>query len=346
MREGVRLHAISPKVRLYARAGRRSIWESVVFGLSTVRLLWAPAFDVLDVDQFPFSQFFIARLVCAIRRKPMTATWHEVWDPAYWRSYMGWLAPVGVWLQRAAVRQAELVFANSSLTATRLTSWLGVDPARVVILPPAGIESVIKRTPLPKTVDCIFIGRLLPHKHVDVFLRAIARLPGVTGAVIGTGPELGRLQRLASELGISERVAFEAPSSHAAAIDRLRAARLLVSPSTREGFGIAVFEANACGVPALVVRHPDNAALEMVRDGENGLICELDAQTIAARIQTFLADPAMQMRMSQAAQKAASVYSWESYVTRMVAALESLQKSRIPFPVAAEGPGGSAKRAA
>lgn len=345
LRDGVRLYAIGPNVRLYRGDGRRSIWQSVVFGLSAVRLLWAPAFDVLDVDQFPFSQFFVARLVCMIRRKPMTATWHEVWDPAYWTRYMGWLGRVGVWLQRAAVRRVDLVFANSVLTATRLTTWMGVDPKRVVVLPPAGIESLPNRQPLSKTVDCIFIGRLLPHKHVDVFLCALATLPGVSGLIIGSGPERERLQALACELGISDRASFEAPSSHDAAVDRLRAARLLVSLSTREGFGISVFEANACGVPALVVRHSDNAALEMVRDDENGLICALDVGTIAARIRSYLANPATQARMSQAAQKAAAVYSWESQVTRMVAALESLQELAVPSSLA-EGQGGGSTKAA
>jgi glycosyltransferase involved in cell wall biosynthesis len=347
MRDGVCLFAISPRVRMYSPDGRRSIWQSVVFGLSTLRLLWAPAFDVLDVDQFPFTQFFLARLVCLIRRKPMTATWHEVWDSAYWYRYMGWLSRVGVWLQRAAVRQADLVFTHSALTASRLTTWLGVDPERVMILPPAGIESLPKREPLPKTVDCIFIGRLLSHKHVDVILQALAKLPGTTGLIIGSGPERDRLQTLASELGISDRVRFEAIGSHEVAIDRLRAARLLVFLSPREGFGISVFEANACGVPALVVHHPDNAALEMVRDGENGMICELDPEAIAARIHSFLADPAIQLRMGHAAQEAASAYSWESHVTRMVAALESLQlrKEKLTPPLP-EGRGGGQKRAA
>lgn len=349
VRDGVHLYAIGPRIPLYTPKGRRSIWQSVVFGLSTIRLLWAPAFDVLDVDQFPFSQFFAAQLVCSLRRKPMTATWHEVWDQTYWKQYMGWLGPIGVWLQRSAMRRADLIFANSALTASRLTSWMGVDPERVVVLPPAGIESLGLPSPTTdviKTIDCIFIGRLLSHKHVDVLLRALAKLPGVTGLIIGNGPERDRLQALAGELGISDRLRFETTSSHDAAIDRLRAARLLVSPSTREGFGISVFEANACGVPTLLVRHPDNGALEMVRDGENGLVCDLDVDRIAARIGSYLADSAMQTRMSQAAQKAASRYSWEAHVSRMVEALESLQKSVAPSPLPGEGQSGSSPKAA
>ncbi len=323
VRDGVVLRAIAPRVPLYTSGGRRSIWQMIAFGLGTFRLLWSPPFDVLDVDQFPFIHFFPAKLVCTLRRRPMAATWHEVWDAAYWRRYIGWLGPVGVMLQRLAARQADIVFANSALTATRLTTWLGVDPRKILILPPSGVETIRNREPLPKTIDCIFIGRLLTHKHVDVLIRAVASLPGVNALIIGSGPELGRLRALATELGATDRVTFESPGTHEGVLDRLRAARLLTFPSTREGFGIAVLEANACGVPALVVKHPDNAAQEMVRQGENGLICDLDVAPMAAAIRGFLADQAVQDRMSRVARTVASAYSWETYVTRMVGALQS-----------------------
>lgn len=346
VRDGVVFQAIGPRVRMYTPDGRRSIWQTVVFSLSALQLLWAPDFDVLDVDQFPFGHFFLARLICTLRRKPMTATWHEVWDSAYWKRYIGWLGPVGVLLQRASARRADLIFANSTLTAGRLVSWLGIDPKRVLVLPPAGIESIPSPSPCPlegeargggsqKIIDCIFIGRLLAHKHVDVLLRALARLPGVIGLILGVGPERERLLALSAELGLRDRVHFESPRTHELAIARLQSARLLVSPSTREGFGITVFEANACGVPALVVQHPDNAATELIEDGVNGFITNLDPLEIADRIKTYLGDPAAQARMSRVAHAAASTYSWENHATRMEAAFASLS----PFPIAADGQG-------
>ena len=273
----------------------------------------------------------------------MTARWYEVWDRAYWKDYIGWLWPLGVWLQRTTARRADLIFADSALTARRLTTSAGVDPNRILVLPLAGIESLPPAPPSPKSVDCIFIGRLLHHKNVDVLLRALALLPGVTGLIIGSGPERERLVALAAELGVADRVRFESPDTHDAAIERLRSARMLVSPSTREGFGITVFEANACGVPALVVQHPDNAATELIDDDVNGFITALDPVSIADRIKSYLADPLAQSRMSQAALKAASGYSWETYVSRMEAAFESLISLS---PLAGEGRGGGSQKAA
>jgi len=161
-------------------------------------------------------------------------------------------------------------------------------------------------------------------------------LPGVTGLIVGSGPEKARLIALAGELRISDRVSFESPAGHDAVLNRLRAARLLVFPSTREGFGVAVLEANACGVPALVVQHPDNAALELVRDDVTGIICDLAPHPMAANIRAYLADPVLQARMSKAARVTAATYSWDAYVNKMEAALKSLV-GEIPSPLAGEG---------
>ena len=326
VRDRVVFDAISPRVRLYTAKGSRSIWESVVVGLGSLSLLWSPAFDVLDVDQFPFTPFFAARLVCRLRHRPMTATWYEVWDRDYWREYMGWLGPIGFWLQKFAARSADLILADSALTARRLTQWLGVDGSRVIVLSPGTTVSGEDQGggPARKMIDCIVIGRLLHHKNVDVFLHALALLPGVTGLVVGSGPEKSRLEALARQLGIAERVRFESPDTHDAVLARLRASRLLVFPSTREGFGVAVLEAAACGVPSLIVQHPNNAAVELVRHRENGLICNLHAQAMAAEIRGYLADEAIQARMSRIAQQRARVYTWDAYVNGMERALQSL----------------------
>jgi L-malate glycosyltransferase len=335
-RDGIVFQSVAPRTAVYTRNGGRSIWESVVFGLGSLRLLWSPDFDVLDVDQFPFTPFFAARLVCWLRGRPMTATWHEVWDRDDWQESVGRLGPLAFLLQRYAAQSADLIYANSRLTARRLVELLGIDPKRVLVLAPG------TTIPSPsgggqgggaKTTDCIFVGRLLAHKHVDVLLRALALAPGVTGLIVGTGPEKNRLIALAAELRISDRVRFESPTSHDTVLERVRSARLLVFPSTREGFGVAVLEANACGVPALVIQHPDNAALELVRDDVTGIICDLAPHPMAANIRAYLADPLLQSRMGKAALATAASYSWDAYVNKMEAALRSLV-GEIPSPLA------------
>ena len=88
--------------------------------------------------------------------------------------------------------------------------------------------------------------------------------------------------------GVSDRVVFTGFKDYAELIGVLKSSRVFVLPSSREGFGISVLEANACGLPAVVVKHPNSAAPGLIKDGVNGLTCELTADAIAETIKKVL----------------------------------------------------------
>jgi glycosyltransferase involved in cell wall biosynthesis len=99
----------------------------------------------------------------------------------------------------------------------------------------------------------LFVGGLLPVKAVDVLLNAAARLVAdgtpVRLLVIGDGPQRTKLQSLAAELGLGERVRFVGAIPHADLPDWYRAADLFVLPSHSEGVPNVLLEASACGTP-------------------------------------------------------------------------------------------------
>ena len=64
----------------------------------------------------------------------------------------------------------------------------------------------------------------------------------------------------------------------------MKSSKVLVLPSTREGFGIVVIEANACGIPVVVVDHEMNAAMDLVHNGENGFKTKLSPVDMADNI--------------------------------------------------------------
>jgi glycosyltransferase involved in cell wall biosynthesis len=68
----------------------------------------------------------------------------------------------------------------------------------------------------------------------------------------------------------------------------MQASRVFVLPSTREGFGIAALEANACGMPFITIDHEQNAAKELVVNGENGILIGLDPVEMAQAIEKLL----------------------------------------------------------
>lgn len=68
----------------------------------------------------------------------------------------------------------------------------------------------------------------------------------------------------------------------------MKSSKILVLPSSREGFGMVVLEANACGLPVLTVDEPQNAAQHLIREGINGVITEASAESIAKGISELL----------------------------------------------------------
>jgi glycosyltransferase involved in cell wall biosynthesis len=140
----------------------------------------------------------------------------------------------------------------------------------------------------------VVVGRLLPHKRVDLLLEALAILREegrpVTARVVGTGPQLGSLQSQTAALGLTDFVDFRQDvHSQQLLYGVIKAARAAVFPSEREGFGIAVLEALACGVPVITTSAPDNLARHLVASsGGGGAICEPNAAALADAIAAVL----------------------------------------------------------
>ncbi|MEB4210075.1 glycosyltransferase family 4 protein [Mycobacterium sp. 94-17] len=312
----VRLHALCRQWPLYTRQ-RRSIVEAVAFSLACVRLLTVP-FDLVEVDQIPILPLLAVKMVCLIRRKPMVATWHEVWGKDYWQSYLGGLGAVAALLERLVLRLPDRIIAVSEGTAQRVrqisarrtpvvVGHNGIDPDEILGAPADG-----------RCTDLLFVGRLLDHKGVDALIDAVAELSGrgtsLSLTVVGKGPEEAALRQRAAALDVAAQVTFtgELPT-HAEVIGRMKSARLMVFPTRREGFGLAAVEAMACGTPVITTEHPDNFARLLIAPGRNGYLCRPDGRDLADLIVRALAERPM---LSLGAVETASRYTWHEAVGR------------------------------
>lgn len=292
--DGVTFHAISRLVPLYVK-DRRSLRQAAAFGLACLRMLRYD-FDVLEADHIPFVQVLVLRLITTVKRKRFVVTWHEVWGRSYWRQYLGRLGFAAWLIESLAMRLPDHIIAASPQTAQRLRASLG---ERIPIsVAPNGIDlaAVANAHPDSAPADIAVVGRLMPHKRVDMLLEAVARLRAdglpVTCRVIGDGPERTALHQKANELGIADAVEFRHDVSEQKDVyGLLKAARVCVFPSAREGFGIAVLEALACGMPVITTSAPDNLARHLVQRSARGTVCEPSAAALAAAVKTVLAGP-------------------------------------------------------
>ncbi|MGA7923207.1 MAG: glycosyltransferase family 4 protein [Thermoplasmata archaeon] len=152
-----------------------------------------------------------------------------------------------------------------------------------------------------------FTGRLVPHKGVDSLLRAMVGLPpDVALLVIGRGSRLPELRALARRLNLLGRVQFASDVSDDELPAYLRAADIFVFPSQNrlEGFGLAVVEAMAAGLPVVITDMP--GVREVIEPGVEGVLVEpLIASDLTDRVRELLDDPERRRKMGERARQRA-----------------------------------------
>lgn len=333
--DGVTYHGVCRPRSLYD-GDRRSLGQAVRFALGCLRVMARPC-DVIEADCIPYMHLYTLRVVATVRRKRLVVTWHEVWGREYWERYLGRRGRLAWWIERTAMRLPDEIIAVSEETKRRIQSYVG--NAVPVTVAPNGIDlDAVRRAPVAdEPVTLVTVGRLLANKRVDLLLDAVARLHAqgdmVTCRVIGDGPERTALEARAHALGIGARVEFRTDVGDQTTLYSLvKAARVFVSASEREGFGIAVLEALACGLPVVTTTAPDNLAAHLVRDSRAGVVCEPSADALADAIEGVLASaapPVADMAWLRA-------FDWDVVAETVLAAILGDEKAsglaRDPFP--------------
>ncbi len=272
---GVRVLAVGPRLELYVN-GRRRIGPPLVFGLGVLRhlLRHGRGYDVVHTASFPYFSLLAAGLVRRSHGFRLVVDWHELWSRGYWREYLG---PVGGrigWaVQGICVRIPQQAFCFSRLYERRLREERLRGP--VVVLE-GQFEGSAAEAPLPAERVVVFAGRHIPEKRPAALVPAIARaretIPDLRGEIYGDGPEREKVLETIARHRLQDVV--EAPGFVDGSVVEaaLGQALCLALPSRREGYGLVVLEALSRGTPAVVVRGEDNAAAELVVDGENGFV--------------------------------------------------------------------------
>jgi glycosyltransferase involved in cell wall biosynthesis len=208
--------------------------------------------------------------------------------------------------RNAAVGSAAFVFTPSAYLRGVALRW-GIPAGRIAVIPNPAPD--VAGLPLREQARAElelngatlgFAGRLMAAKALEVGLEALVRVPEVALVVVGDGPERARLERLAAELGVGDRVRFLGARSRGDVLKTLRAVDAAVLPSRWENFPHLVVEALAVGTP--VIASAVGGVPELVHDGENGLLVPAgDAGALAAAIRRVVTDEALRSRLAAAA---------------------------------------------
>jgi glycosyltransferase involved in cell wall biosynthesis len=212
-------------------------------------------------------------------------------------------------------RHVKKLFTISQAVSDRLTTWNRV-PSEVLHPPPPQ---------RPYRCDgygdyLFFTSRLTPLKRADLLLSALAEptARGLKAVIAGDGEDRPRLETLARELGVADRVRFEGFLDDAALVAHLAVCRAVVFPPRGEDYGFVTVEAFASAKPVITCTD-SGGPLELVRDRHNGLVVAPVPAALAAACAELSADAARAERLGRQGLAVAAGLSWERTVTRLLA---------------------------
>jgi glycosyltransferase involved in cell wall biosynthesis len=224
-----------------------------------------------------------------------------------------------VWASERAIPK---VYRNCSFQAISISTATdlnerGVPVEQVSVIHP-GIDHEYycpdKETQRATVPTILYVGRLKRYKGIDVLIKALAKLRDrevdAQLVISGRGNDRSRLERLTKSLGLQDRVDFVGYIGEAEKLHRLRSAWVLAYPSPKEGWGITIVEASACGTPVIASDSP--GLRESVRTGESGLL--VPHGMVDLWVQAFekvFSDPGLRGRLGMGGRVHATQFSWE-----------------------------------
>ena len=180
----------------------------------------------------------------------------------------------------------------------------------------------------------VFVGRLEYYKGVDILLDAwsaiLERHPTARLVLVGAGTAGDDLQARAAKSPGAERITFTGFVSEEEKIDWMRRASVVVQPSHKEGWGLTVLEANACGTPVVATDVP--GLRDSVLPGVNGLRAPGgNPAALAETLLEVLENPDLRAELSNGALEWASRFAWDAVADAFAEVLEALAAGQ-PMP--------------
>jgi glycosyltransferase involved in cell wall biosynthesis len=306
------------------RKGNRNLFNYIV-PLEYRKRFRHEHYDIIidDINKIPFhSPLFV--------REPLLAMVMHLFDKAIFKEASFPAASYVYVAERLALsiyRKTPLVAISES---TRKELMMHGCPQENIFLVPCAVNHAVYRQ-IPgvhRTEPLIgYVGRIKKYKSVDHLLHAFAivlkELPLAKLVIIGDGDSKSEFQRIAHTLHINQATTFTGFLPPEEKIRLLNQMQIVVNTSAKEGWGLTVTEANACGTPAVASDVP--GLRDAVRDGESGLLYEYgNIEQLAEKMLLLLRDEHLRARLSAGALAYAQSLTWDASAKTMLDVIEQV----------------------
>ena len=234
----------------------------------------------------------------------------EMWDMTLPPHLAGFGRAIESRVAPPIYRRTRIVTLSES-SRDELVNAMGFRPQLVTVVPP-GIDPSFSpggrrsRTPLVAAV-----GRLVPVKRFDVLIDALVevrrRQPGLEAVIVGEGYEREALESRIRAAGAEDWLHLRGRLRDDELISLYRRAWVLASASAREGWGMTITEAAACGTPAVATRIAGHS--DAVADGESGVLVDSPVE-LASALDRVIGDTELRRRLGAGARRHAAQFTW------------------------------------
>ena len=306
--------------RILPRGGRLTVYGHGLLHLLRARRSYDVVVDV--VNGLPF-------LSPWVRRRGVVALVHHLHREQWRIIYPGTGGRVGWWVESWLFPRVyrDVPVLTVSEASRRDLVGLGFAPDRVTVAhngtpPLPSPRSTRSETPLL----CV-LARLVPHKRIELAVDAVADLaadvPGLRLELVGDGWWREEIEAHVARRGVGDRVTFLGRVSEQDKVDALARAWVMLLPSVKEGWGIAVLEAAAVGTPTVACRSAGGTA-ESVQDGVTGLLVDDDG--LGGAVRRLLLDAGAREAMGSAARSYAAGFTWDATTTVVEGVLRGVRE--------------------
>jgi glycosyltransferase involved in cell wall biosynthesis len=255
----------------YKSGGKRSIFQAIAFALGTFKHLRNSNYDVIYCSSVPVLPIILIAFNNLWSKKVLIVEWFEVWSLKYWVSYIGYTRGIVGWLVQLLAQQlgdARITYNNNAFNYLYKKSFLG-NSSNIIKL--KGLYTNLnthknKKHNLNRN-DIIFLGRFTSEKQPILAIDIISELVNIGWVghfwMIGTGPLKLEIEAKTKRINLENRVTILNNVSDQMVEKKMLSSFALLHPSKREGYGLAILEAAGRGVPAIMIRYPENRAIEL-----------------------------------------------------------------------------------
>jgi len=299
----------------------RSLWNFLTFSVALLLHLRSNHYDIVDAQTYsPLPTALLGTLFSSSR---LVATIHDVTDKDN-RDFFQWPRLATILETLILKLPFRKIVTVSQATKKLLTERHGIKPETVDVIYSGTSFTMPKLVASnKKAYDFIYVGRLVPHKHVDQFIR-ICEETGARGAIVGHGPLEEDLRGQASTVSTVKFIGRL--NSRNEVLGEIAKSRVLILPSTREGFGLVVLEAAALGVST--VAYAAGGVIEAIEQNVTGiLVAPANFAALKEAAERILKGENATILGKAARQRAEMYFSWDETASAMETLYKKLNQT-------------------